>query len=339
MISLKQSLSDFDRLESLQKTAIECYRSAVEVAGQYVVETDEESTKAFREHLDALAKLVKSAGTPSDLKRTRASFQIEVQDYAGQGTRYLRTIKDQLDATTRALKEIVESLNRGGDNQERRLREGIAKLGTIARHPQIVRLCPEMEAVVANVEDNVQRLQKQNQLVVAQLHDEISSLHGALDNAKQEAAKDPISGVLNRAEMLARIRGGIEQHQEFCLIFLWISNANYIYRTFGSRARDEIITDFCGRLGEVSGADAVLGRWADEQFAALVRRPKPEAMWLADNLANQLAGPYVVKKGSSRREVVLKLKTGVVEAEAAATQARVLSLVDKLLVALEDVPV
>lgn len=338
MISLKQSLSDFDRLESLQKTAMECYRSAVEVAGQYVVETDEESTKAFREHLDALAKLVRTAGTPSDLKRTRTSFQTELQDYAGQGTRYLRTIKDQLDATTRALTEIVDSLNRGGDDYEERLSDGVAKLGEIARAPQIARLCPQMETVVASVEENVQRLQKRNQLVVAQLHDEISSLTGALDNAKKEASRDPISGVLNRAEMLARIREGIEQRREFCLMFLWISNAVYIHRTFGSRAQDEIVADFCGRLQGAVGGDAHVGRWSDEQFVALVERSKPEAMWLADNLANQLAGPYVVKKGSTRREVFLKLKSGVVEAEDTATEARVLALVDKLLVALEDVP-
>ena len=74
--------------------------------------------------------------------------------------------------------------------------------------PEVAQYCPELAVTVAAVEDGVNHIRKQNQLVTAQLRDQVSSLQNALESARQAASRDPISGVLNRAETLSLIRTG-----------------------------------------------------------------------------------------------------------------------------------
>lgn len=338
MISLKQSLSEFDRLESLQKASMDCYRSAVEAAGQHVVETDENLTKAYREHLEALAQQVKAAGSADALKRTRVSLLGELEEYAGRGTRYLKTLREQLAVTSRALTEIVESVRQDDSSGEQKLQKNLNRLAQVAQHPEVAKLCPEMKIMIAEVADSVTELRKQSQLVVAQLREEVSSLRGALSSAQQAAGRDAISGVLNRAETLAQIRKGMDSRKGFCLVFVWIASAGNLQRTHGSQSLDEIVVRFCQRLREAVGPEVPIGRWSDEQFVAMVERPKPEAMWLSDNLAGQLRGPYILRKNDWSKEVTLRLKSGVVESSASTDEARLLRMVDRLLNALESVP-
>ena len=137
MISLTRSLSELDRLESLQKVSLECYRSAVESAEHYIVETDADSTQQHRQELDAIARQVKAAETPDELRKTRLSFQGELQEYAGKATQYVKALQERLTATVRSLADIAESIKRGHGDGEQRLQAGLEQLSTIARSPEI----------------------------------------------------------------------------------------------------------------------------------------------------------------------------------------------------------
>lgn len=337
MISITRSLSELDRLESLQKASLECYRSAVESAEHYVVETDANSTRQHRRKLDAIAKKVRAAETPEELRKTRLSFQGELQEYAGKATHYVKSMQERLTATVRSLADIAESIKRGQGAGDQRLQAGLEQLSTIARSPEIARLCPQLERAIADVEDGASHLRKQNQLVVAQLRDEVHSLEHALEDAKEAAGRDDISGVLNRAEILSRIRGELKHKKTFNLVFVWISSYQYIHRRYGRQCLDDVLVNFCERLCQLADEETPVGRWADDQFVALVLRPKPEAMWIAENMAEQLAGSYLLKGPDWTRETVLRLKTGVVEASEGITEDKLMKAADKLMIALETV--
>jgi GGDEF domain-containing protein len=337
MISLTRSLSELDRLESLRKASLECYRSAVESTGRYVVETDENVTLQYRGQLEAILRRVKAAQAPDELRETRVSLQGELQEYAGKATRYVRTLQDKVMSAARALAEIVESVKRGHGDGERRLQTGIEQLSSIARSPQVAKLCPRLEAAVAAVEDGASQLRKQNQLVIAQLRDEVHSLQEALESAKEAAGRDPVSGVLNRAETLSRIRRELEANRAFNLVFVWISNYDYLHHRYGGHCLDELVAGFCERLREVAGPETPVGRWADDQFVALIERPKPEAMWIAESFGEQLAGPYVLRGQDWKRETSLRLMTGVVESPSGNTEAKLMLGADKLLIGLETI--
>ncbi len=337
MISLKRSMSELEKLESLQHTALECCGSVMEAAGRYAVEIEAEQTRRFRKELKKLAIRVKSATAAGELRETRLTFQTELQEYSGKAARYLQALREKLSDATRALSGIVETIH-VGEGDDRRLQIDLGRLSTLAQTPEVARVCPELEIVAAAVEDSVSRLRKRNQVVIGQLRSEIEGLRNALENARQAAVRDPISGVLNRAETLARIHGAIKKKRHLSLVFLWLSNLEYIARRYGSHCRDEVIANFSKRLLETTGPEAVAGRWGDDRFVTLIERPKPEAIWIAETFERRLTGPYIVKESDFTREIVLRLKSGVVEYSPEMTETGLMKAADKLLVALESVP-
>ena len=336
MISLKQSVSELDRLESLQRASMECYRVAVDATGRNAVEIDPATTREFREELRALAGEVGGAGSADELRRSRVTFLAALEDYSGKAGRYVSALREKVSATTRALAQVVESIRRGSED-ERRMQLGLGQLHAIAQDPDIARICPELNRAVATVEESFSQIKKHNQLVVTQLRGEIDSLHEALDSAREEAARDPVSGVLNRNGLLSRIREEINRGRLFSLVFVWASNLEYVHRRYGSEVRDQTLARFGRRLVEMAGPDAGVGRWGEDRFAVLVSRPKPEAMWLTESFSQELPGPYAVEQGGRSREIRVRLKTGVIETPPGTAESKLLLGADKLLLALETV--
>jgi diguanylate cyclase (GGDEF)-like protein len=190
---------------------------------------------------------------------------------------------------------------------------------------------------VETVEESVNHLRKQNQKVVIHLQEEVQSLKSALESARQAATNDPVSGVLNRCAVLERIREELTARRKFSLVFIWVSNLDYLYRRYGGTFRDDVLSAFAARLRDAAGDSTMVGRWGEDRFVVLVSRPKPEAVWLADSFSRDLAGPYFVKNKTWSREITLQTRTGVIEAVPGASMDSVLKAADKLLVALESV--
>jgi GGDEF domain-containing protein len=338
MISLKQSLSELDRLDSMQRTAMECYHSAIEAASRNAVETEESWIRSLRDGLEELARRVARASSAEELRETRVALQGELQEYSAKGSRYVRALRDKLSETSRSLSEVAQALARGVGGDGPKLEEQLGRAAALARLPEVTRVCPELELAVAGLEDGVARLRRETRLALAQLHEEIQVLRSALDSARQAAVRDPISGLLNRAEALATIRDRLGRGVTFSLLFLWLANLEYVRRRYGSCPSDEVVAQFSKRLLDCLPQGTQAGRWQDDRFVVIVERPKPEAIWLFDGLAKPLGEPFVVKDGSLKREVTLQLRCGVTEASPPATEAGLLRSVDKLLLALETAP-
>jgi GGDEF domain-containing protein len=336
MISLTRSVSEHEQMESMQRASLECYEKAVEATGRNAVEIDPETKRQFREEVLALARKVRKADSAEALRETRICFLGAIEDYADKASRYLSSLREKVEATTRALTEVLESVKRGSED-ERRLQLGLGQLNSIAQDPEVARLCPELNRAVHAVEESVEQIKKQNQYVVAQLREEIGSLKTALVSAKDAATRDPVSGVLNRIGILDKIREDLAGGRLFSLVFVWASNLEYVHRRYGGAYRDQAVTSLARRLVESAGPQTAIGRWGEDRFAVYVPRPKPEAIWLAENFSRELAGPYVIKSDGWTREIRLQLKTGVIEAPPGTPESKVLLNADKLLLALETV--
>ncbi len=61
MISLRKSVNDLDRLDALQRAAVECYVSAISATEQYAIEVDWSKAAQFRAHLQALQEQLRDA--------------------------------------------------------------------------------------------------------------------------------------------------------------------------------------------------------------------------------------------------------------------------------------
>ena len=335
MISLKRSVSELEVLDSRQKASVGCFRGAIEAAAEHAVEIDAETTRRHRRELEDLARGISVRSDAHQLRAAGTAFRGALQEFAGHASRYVRALQEKVSATGRALADMAETIrrNQAGD---RRLHLGLGQLHSIAQDPEIIRLCPEISAAVANVEESIEEMRRQNQAIVTRLQSEVVSLRTALESAEEAARRDPVTGVLNRGQMHELIRQALGRQAGFSLLLVWVSSYQYIRRRYGGICADSVLAGFCQRLRAALGEEVALGRWGEDRFAALIPRPRTEAVWMADRIESQAPGPFVFHERGLVREIALQFKLGVIDAPAGTAEDRLLASADKLLAGLES---
>ncbi len=337
MISLRRSVSELERLEALELASRDGFRSAVGASGRYAIELERRQTEQFRKHLEQLARRVGAADTPEELARVKTEFLAALADQAERAARFIEALQKKVAGSATTLSRLADEAQ-AGVGEDRSLQLGLGRLHSIAQDPDVTRACPELTEAVASVEASVERLREQTRTMIARLRTEVASLRTALESAREEAMRDPVSGLLNRNAVLKLIRERLSEGQTFSMLLLWISNLEYIHHRYGLRCRDDFITQLADRLRSLAGEDAAVGRWGEDRFAVIVRRPKPEAMWLSETLLEKFSSPFLIDHQGLVREVTAQIKTGVIEASPGTTEAKLLADADKLSLALGAMP-
>ncbi len=336
MISIRRSVSALERLEGLERAARDGFRSAVTASARYAVEIERKQTRHFQKRLEALARRVSAAAAPEELTRAKAEFVAELADHSEKARQFVEALRKKVAGSAATLSKLADTAQTGMA-EDRALQLSLGQLHSIAQDPEVTSLCPELATAVETVEASVERLREQTRVMIARLREEVAALRTALESAREEAMRDPVSGVLNRNAMLKLIRERLAAGETFSVVLIWIGNLEYLHHRYGAACRDDFITQFAARLRDLAGEEAAVGRWGEDRFAVVVSRPKPEAMWLSESLVEKFATPFLIKHNGLPREVTAQMKIGVIEASRGTTETKLLADADKLLLALESI--
>ena len=337
MISLRRSVSVLERLEALERASRDGFRSAVAANARHALELERRETEKFRKYLENLARRVGAADSPEELSRAKTEFLAALADQAERAARFVEALQKKVAGSASSLSKLADKA-RAGVAEDRSLQLGLGQLHAIAQDPDVNRVCPELNEAVKAVEASVERLREQTRVVIAQLRSEVASLRRALESAREEALRDPVSGLLNRNAVLEAIRERLKEGRTFSVLLIWIGNLQYIHFRYGAACRDDFVSQFADRLRGLAGEEAVVGRWGEDRFAVIVGRPKPEALWLSETLLEKFTEPFLIDHKGLVREVTAQIKTGVIEAAPQTTEAKLLADADKLSLALASIP-
>jgi diguanylate cyclase (GGDEF)-like protein len=337
LISLKKSVSELERWEILQESTMESYRGAIESLRQYAVEIDAVTTEEHRRHLAAIAADLGRAATPEHILETRSWLRGELRDYCEKAAKYLGGLRDDLETSAQALERLVDSIVRNGSDQQQRLGRGLKELRQLVGSDDLDKLRTALAATIGLIEESVEQLQMQNQLVVAQLQDEISTLHKTVERTRKAAATDPVTGVSNRQGIEAGIEREINSGKTFCLLSVWIRNLKQVQHHYGRHLGDEAVAACCRRLMEAVGRQVTLGRLADDEFVVVIPLPKSDTMKLAQQLSLQLSGTYALMKDGQLHHLSLEISTIVVDHQPGQNTGALLEKANHLIRSFEEV--
>ncbi|MPZ27877.1 MAG: EAL domain-containing protein [Micromonosporaceae bacterium] len=140
-------------------------------------------------------------------------------------------------------------------------------------------------------------LQSYADALAAALHDTATheELHRLLARSVHEAQHDPLTGLLNRAALLARGETAVQlvPHAEpVALLLVDVDHFREINDTLGHAAGDEVLTVTAQRLRAATGPGELLGRLGGDEFAVLVTGSKQLTMAAgpADGLQRRAVG-------------------------------------------------
>jgi diguanylate cyclase (GGDEF)-like protein len=165
-------------------------------------------------------------------------------------------------------------------------------------------------AAAATIESSLEEVRKQQRLSVAQFVTEIGILHKRIDALESAASIDRLTQLFNREEMEARISGA--RPAKMSVLLLKAGGLRAAETQFGRDVAEELAGAFAKRLHNSLPSTAVIGRWSEEEFLAILEADQPETAALARRISDGLAGSYACLKAGKTVRPMIHLRVGVV---------------------------
>lgn len=319
MISIRQSVAELEQCHARRLLAVDCYTAAIQSAAQYVVELDGEISAAHRSYLTALAAEVTSGGDEA-LRQSRSTFRALLRDYRDRAAEYINRVREELAATARALQATLSTFTQADVDHEGRLRESMKRLRSVADSAAGSPIRAEVRSAADAIEAGFEEMRKMHRLTMSQFMVEIQMLHKRIDALETAAAVDNLTRLSNRSDMEERLR---LTPPGSCLLMATVSGIRLAESRYPADVTSQLVAAFTRRLRNMLPATAVIGRWGDEAFLAILTMAQGEALALANRIAEHLSGSYSCLQNGKTVRPTLRVSVGVTESAGDRVRERV----------------
>jgi GGDEF domain-containing protein len=309
MISIRESVAELERSHARRAQAVDCYTAAIRSVAQYAIDLDEEITTPHRNYLNALAEDV-SSGRDEVLEQSRSTFRALLRDYRDKATAYLSRVREELAATARALQETLSTFAQTDGDYESKLRETMRRLRQIASSPGGLAVRAELTSAADAIESSFEEMRKQHRTTVSQFVVEIQMLHRRIDTLETAAAVDNLTQLNSRADMEERLPLTPPGRS---VLMVNVTGIRLAESRYPAEVAGQLRAAFIKRLRNMLPSNAIIGRWADEEFLAILTMKKSEALGLANRIAEHLSGAYSCVLNGKTVRPTLRLTVGVSE--------------------------
>jgi GGDEF domain-containing protein len=332
MISLRKAANDLDRLEELHRTALKCFSEALHSSAQNAVELDASQAAQFRSQLEALRDRLRPDAAPRDLEAVQTSFAEELKAYRDQAREQVQRLRQEIQAATAAVESFAGSINESETNLDSGIQRELKSLKKTAASDDIEQIRGAVHASIGKIEASIQQMRSSNQLAIAQLKDEIRLLHKEVQDARRSQAADPT------AESRHRITGQMEEFVKrkapFSVLLVVVRNLEGLQNCYSTAAIDAALRGFQTRFETILPSTAMVGRWARDQFAAILSTAPSNAIEMSSQIVHKLSEPFVEQDKGGSHSIAFTPRAGVVEFSPSSDLAKFHSRLKQLAAAL-----
>ena len=282
------------------------------------MEVDPALALEFRHNLKVIEDQSRSVASADQLRDAQSSFRGELREYRDKSDVQLKKMRQEVENATSAMMVFAETVASNGENHEEEVRAKLQDLQAIAKKDSIEEIRGGIGAAVAGILPSVELMQRGNQLVVAQLHDEIRVLHQQIAQERKALYTDRASGAWNRQKIDTHIDNLLRQNQPFCIVLVWVRNLKRLDTQHSRTVVEATLQAMISRLAALLGEEALIGRWSLDQFVAILDLPAAQAASLSAEAGIKLSGIYVVQENGLAQKVAVQAVAGVVNRAAGA---------------------
>ncbi len=319
MISIQQSLTELEKSHQLRTTALECYLSAIKNMAHYTVDLNPTITRPHRQYLTNLAAELADA-SPEALVESRSTLRGILREYRDQAAQYLGGLRDQLSSTAQALQEIVEALAQCDTDHTQKVRTALVRLREVAKSPEASAVRAAVGAAADSIEQSLEQIRKQHQFTVSQFQTELRLLHGRIDALEVAASIDEATKFSNRRFMTEYL--GALPPEGATYLVLKLRGLAEARAKYGPPIAEDLVATFGRRLRNTLPKDAVVGRWSEQDFLAIVPAGRVDGA-LVQRAADHLSMPYACMMKGKVVRVPLVVTAACLAGTAGATAGQI----------------
>lgn len=332
MISLRKTATELERLEELHRTVLNCYSQALRCTGQNAIELDASQTAHFRTQLEALRDQLRADAGPSDLESVQSSFESELKEYREKTAERVHKLRRDVQAAAAAVESFAGSIGESEATLESGLKRELNILNQSAASDDILTIRGAIFASTAKIADRIQQMRSSNQLAIAQLKDEIRLLHEEVQAVRRSQTSDPSAE--SRLRMTGHMQEFIKKNAPFSVVLVVVHNLDGLQNCYSANVIDSALRGFQSRFETTLPSSAMLGRWARDQFAAILSAPPGNAIEMSSRVVRKLSDPFLEQEKGATHSIVFNPRAGVVEftpgSDLAKFQTRIKQLAEAL---------
>ena len=311
MISLRKTATELERLEELHRTAIQCYSLALRSTGQNAIELDNAQTVHFREQLQALRDQLRLDTAANELEAVQASFDTELKEYSDKTRQQIQKLRQDVQAAAAAVETFAGSIHESEVILESGLKRELSHLNQSAASSDIQEIRDVIRMSTAKIASSVEQMRSSNQLVIAQLKDEIRLLHQEVQSARRTQSPDPASK--SREQISGRMEEFVKKSTPFSVLLVVVRNLEGLQNCYSENVIESALRGFQTRFENILPSSAMVGRWANDQFAAILSSAPSSAIEMSSEVVRKLSEPFLEQEKGGAHSIIFTPRAGVIE--------------------------
>jgi GGDEF domain-containing protein len=330
LISLRKSVNDLDRLDALQRAAVECYAAAISATEQYAIEVDWSKAAQFRAHLQTLQEKLRDVISSAQLQSIQSSFEDELRDYRDATHEKIRRLRKDVEAASAAVEVFAGSVTASSSDHEVELKRELKRLGTVAASDDLKEIRTAIGSATTTIASSFDKLRSTNQLAIIQLKDEIRVLHQQLQAERKARPVEQPAESWNQERIGARVDELLQQGHSFSLLLVVVRNLARLESTQSKTIVEIGLNSLQMRLQGMISVSYMTGRWRRDQFVAILRETPSNAMMMSRQIAQELSRAYLLQEKGASHKVVFQVSAGVLDHRGTSDSTKLYSKLEDL---------
>jgi GGDEF domain-containing protein len=223
----------------------------------------------------------------------------------------------------------LDSFAQTDSNYEVQLRTELGRLRQISGSLEEGAARATILAAADGIEHSIEQIRQQHRLTVSQFLVEIRMLHKRIDLLETAASLDDLTKLFKRDEIERQIcaaSGG-----KLCMLLVRASGFRQAEQQFNRGVAIGLAAAFSKRLRNSLPPGAIIGRWSEEGFIAMLSLETAEAMASAERVVAHLSGTYSCLERGKTVHPSLQASAAVVEQQPGDSPERTLKQVQEFL--------
>jgi hypothetical protein len=262
LISIRKSVTHLECLDEERKirddlfsALVECYALAIDSSAHCSIEVDPFLPGELRSHLKVMGAQVRAAVSGDQLRGVQSAFHGELCDYRDQSTEQLKKVRKEIVDATAAMQIFADTVASNGENHEREVSTQLGGLEHATQHNSIEQIRTGVGAAIHGIESSVLEMKRGNQLIVAQLQDEIRVLHQEIEQERKALYTDSTSGAWNRQKVNTDLDNLLRRKHPFCVLLMRVRNLKHLETQYSHNIVQSTLKLLLSRFADMTGSD------------------------------------------------------------------------------------
>jgi diguanylate cyclase (GGDEF)-like protein len=299
--------------EDLLSSVLDAYRSELTTMGAWWALACPALGAELQESLARIVGRLSRNVTAEGLRRTKGQVDEQLQQWGGRTVEYFRGKANEVKELLIALARTAESVAERDQFHASQFNELTKRLHAIANLEDLTEMRTSLVQSATELKTCVDKMVQDRHESVAQLRAQVSNYQAKLEQAEQNASRDPLTGLDNRVSTERKIDYRMAETRAFCVGMIDLNNFKSVNDRFGHPAGDDLLKQFATELRSATRPTDVVGRWGGDEFVMVLDCDLAEANQRVDRVQKWVSGDYTLQCPAGPHKIEVAAAVGLAQ--------------------------